>query len=496
MLFEKGTVATMTSALFCDECGAALPTQATSCAACGHLVDASSPHVARVLSLPPASSATLQRDFMLAQRYRIAGLIGQGGFAQVYKASDTSQGNRLVAIKQISLRGLSAQEMIDATATYNREILFLSQLRHESLPRMYEHFTGADHWYIVMEYIEGESLEDSLKSVRGGHFSVQKVLAIGLSLCKVLDYLHHQQYPIIFRDLKPANIMMTRKGRLYLIDFGIARRYWRPQQRKDTAPLGSPGYAAPEQYGKEQTTSQTDIYGLGATLQTLLTGKEPLELLVSGGAPDHPLPKKLQALISQMLERDPGKRPRSMEEVKQSLQQLRENSFGQKTKRTLAYIWHFIPLAALLLFIYSVFSFTGFFSNPLWIPGILAMLCTIVGRSAMYLYREMKEATTRPNAEEVLVAVSKQLKGSILYALIPAIVFYFLYGITRQDYGLSLADNIFLGSAVVFIIGCLYSFNWKINRENRSPWHLVTSWRRAHKQKQSAPLQQQMQKRP
>lgn len=482
----------MTSALFCDECGAALPTQATSCVACGHLVDASSLYVARAPDPLPTSPATLQRDFMLAQRYRIISLIGQGGFAQVYKARDTSQGNQLVAIKQISLRGLSAQEMIDATATYNREILYLSQLRHESLPRMYEHFTDADHWYIVMEYIQGESLEDRLKSVRGGHFTVQKVLAIGLSLCKVLDYLHRQQYPIIFRDLKPANIMMTRKGRLCLIDFGIARRYWRPQQRKDTTPLGSPGYAAPEQYGKEQTTIHTDIYGLGATLQTLLTGKEPLELLVSGGTPDHPLPKALQALISQMLERDPGKRPRSVEEVKQSLQRLRETSPGQKTKRTLAYMWHFIPLAALLFFIYGVFSLTGFFNNPLWIPCILAMLCTIMGRSAIYLHREMKEATTRPNAEEVLVTVSKQLKGSILYALIPAILFYFLYDIL-QNSGFSLADALFLGSAaVVFIICGLYFFRWEI----RSLWHLVTSLRRAHKHTQSTPLQQQMQKRP
>ena len=96
------------------------------------------------------------------------------------------------------------------------------------------------------------------------------------------------------------------QGQGYLIDFGIARRFLRPQQRKDRAPLGSPGYAAPEQYGREQTTPQTDIYSLGATLQTLLTGKEPLDLLLSGGQADHTIPKELQALITRMLEREPG----------------------------------------------------------------------------------------------------------------------------------------------------------------------------------------------
>ena len=110
---------------------------------------------------------------------------------------------------------------------------------------------------------------------------LNRTLEIGLALCDVFHYLYTQRFPIIFRDIKPANIMLTRAGRICLIDFGIARLY-RPGW-KDTSPLGTVGYAAPEQYGRgAHTTPQSDIYGLGATLQTLLTGKEPLEILQDG----------------------------------------------------------------------------------------------------------------------------------------------------------------------------------------------------------------------
>ena len=146
----------------------------------------------------------------------------------------------------------------------------LSRFSHRNLPGIYDHFTDPTHWYLVMHYIEGETLDDSLKQTKEGYLSVKEVLAIGVQLSKVLEYLHSCQPPIIFRDVKPANIMRTRWGRLYLIDFGIARQF-SPDKTRDTGPLGSPGYAAPEQYGRAQSTKQTDIYGLGATLHTLLT---------------------------------------------------------------------------------------------------------------------------------------------------------------------------------------------------------------------------------
>jgi len=140
----------------------------------------------------------------------------------------------------------------------------------------------------------------------------------------VLSYLHKRKQPIIFRDVKPANIMRTSKGRLYLIDFGIARQFT-PGQTRDTGPLGSPGYAAPEQYGKAQTTEQTDIYGLGVTLQTLLTGIDPSETTEADTPlpPTKTIPKKLQRLLDEMLEQHAHMRPKSVDEVKERLNQIK-----------------------------------------------------------------------------------------------------------------------------------------------------------------------------
>jgi serine/threonine protein kinase len=263
--------------------------------------------------------ALLRPGSLLERRYRILARIGQGGYGMVYKARDRRKllGN-LVAIKVITLATLSPQEQIEATDTFNREITLLSGLSHKNLPRICNQFTDSEHWYIVMDYIEGLTLEAFLTHYPHDRMPIGQTTTIALILCDVLSYLHQLRPAIIFRDVKPGNIMLTRWGRLYLIDFGIARRY-RTGQAHDTSPLGSPGYAAPEQYGRIQTTAQADIYGLGATLQTMLTGKEPIEIRVQGMPSDLHLPVRLQALLKQMMESDPARRPASMAEVKTAL---------------------------------------------------------------------------------------------------------------------------------------------------------------------------------
>ncbi|TMD48166.1 MAG: serine/threonine protein kinase [Chloroflexi bacterium] len=262
----------------------------------------------------------LDTGSLLAGRYRILAKVGEGGFGVVYKARDIQLRHRLVAIKQIDLGALSPRQVIEATDSYNREVSMLSRLNHRNLPHIYDHFTDPTHWYVVMQYIEGETLEDYLKRAKGGHLPLKQVRAIGVQLSKVLYYLHAQTPSIIFRDVKPANIMRTRRGRLYLIDFGIARHF-NPDKKRDTGPLGSPGYAAPEQYGRAQSTAQTDIYGLGVTLQTLLTGKEPLDdepATPPTGKP-HPASRQLQQLLDQMQVTEAFWRPHNMWDVKKRL---------------------------------------------------------------------------------------------------------------------------------------------------------------------------------
>ena len=270
---------------------------------------------------------------LFRNRYIIVSKVGSGGFGSVYKATDIQSGDRLVAIKEVSLQGLHPRAIIEVTTAFQREVSVLSQLDHPNLPRLYEHFQNPDHWYLVMDFIAGETLEQYQSKAPNGRLLLSEVLDIGLQLCIVLDYLHSQQPPIVFRDLKPANIMRTPTGQLYLIDFGIAR-YFKPGQAKDTVALGSLGYAAPEQYGRSQTTPRADIYSLGALLHQLLTARDPSEapfrfLPLRPKSHSDPgslttsmvdmLVNKLETLITSMLEMDVNKRPPDVACVKQEL---------------------------------------------------------------------------------------------------------------------------------------------------------------------------------
>ena len=261
----------------------------------------------------------------LRERYRLVEEIGHGGFSTVYKAEDSRLSGRLVAIKEIKNRFVQESEREQANIAFEREAYLLAGLVHPNLPRIYDAFIDREHdiRYLVMEYLAGETLEDYLARQPRQRLALEEVLAIVLQLCEVLQYLHLHQPPIIFRDVKPANIMIDqRNGHVWLIDFGIARRY-RPGQAHDTVALGSPGYAAPEQYGREQSTPQVDIYGLGATLHHLLSGYDPSESpmrfrsLQAGE-----VSRELDLLIQQMVALDPSHRPRSMGEVQMRLKQL------------------------------------------------------------------------------------------------------------------------------------------------------------------------------
>jgi WD40 repeat protein/tRNA A-37 threonylcarbamoyl transferase component Bud32 len=306
------------SPLYCDTCGTANRTQATFCFACGHSL-----HVRNRMSRSSTSMA-LSPNHLLKQRYRVLAQIGKGGFGAVYKAVDIQFNNRLVAIKEMSQQNLTHQEKIEATNTFKHEAILLAGLVHPNLPRIYEQFIDEGRWYLVMDFIEGETLEEYMLKIAGGKLSVDKVLSIGIQVCTVLEYLHNRQPPIVFRDLKPANIMLTPLGHIYLIDFGIARHF-KPGQIKDTVALGSTGYAAPEQYGKAQTTPRADLYALGATLHELLTGLNPADSpfnFVSMNLPPHPAHKELSLLVAQLLEVDANKRPSHVTFVRQTLEQI------------------------------------------------------------------------------------------------------------------------------------------------------------------------------
>jgi hypothetical protein len=298
---------------YCLRCGGANAREAGVCFACGFSLK---------ITVPLLQEATIDGHDLLHQRYRILSQVGKGGFSAVYRAADTQYDEHTVAIKAITLSGLRPQEVIEATEAFNREMAVLSGLKHPNLPRIYNHFSDSECWYLVMDFIEGITLEEHLESMPESRLAISEVLEISLLLCNVLEYLHSRQPAVVFRDLKPANVILRPDGGIALIDFGIAR-YFKPGQAKDTIPFGSPGYAAPEQYGKVQTTPRTDIYGLGVLLHHLLTGDDPSQTpfrFVALRVDDEPELRDLEKLIMHMVQMDAAERPENITIVKEKLQ--------------------------------------------------------------------------------------------------------------------------------------------------------------------------------
>lgn len=186
----------------------------------------------------------------------------------VYQAKDMKR-QTICAIKEMSLSMVSAEERPQAIENFKVEAKILWGLSHANLPTFTGFFQEGQRYFLVMEYIDGLTLEQLLER-NGGPFPERRVLGWARQLCDVLEYLHSQNPPIIFRDMKPGNVMLMRNGRVKLIDFGIAR-FFRPAIAQDTQQLGTPGFAPPEQYGKTQTDERSDIYSLAITLFHLLT---------------------------------------------------------------------------------------------------------------------------------------------------------------------------------------------------------------------------------
>jgi serine/threonine protein kinase len=315
-----------TQELYCDNCGAANPPTARFCQFC-----------ATLLPFKHSTGALLDQT-LLAGRYQLLKRIGQGGMGAVYKAADTHLNNRPVAIKEMSSTGLTPARLQEAEAAFEHEAHLLADLLHPNLPRIYEHFTENDRSYLVMDFIEGQTLEEYLEQKAGGPLPVDQVITWAEQLCDVLNYLHTRQPPIIFRDLKPANVMISESGHVYLIDFGIAR-FFKPGKQHDTVALGSPGYAAPEQYGKAQSTPRSDIYSLGALLHHLLTGVDPSEqpfFFRDASQLNPAIDPAFDALLKQMLAMDSDRRPASAQEVLNALKGAATNQ-PRSTSRPLGY---------------------------------------------------------------------------------------------------------------------------------------------------------------
>ena len=203
-------------------------------------------------------------------KYKILNKIGQGGMSVVYLAMN-ERANKQWAIKEVRKDGVKDYDVVRQGLIAETDIL--KRLNHPHLPSIIDVIDRDDTFLIVMDYIEGKSLDHWLK--KDGAQPQEKVVEWAKQICDVLGYLHSRKPPIIYRDLKPANVMLKPDGQIMIIDFGTAREF-KETSIEDTSCLGTQGYAAPEQYGGHgQTDARTDIYTLGATMYHLLTGHNP-----------------------------------------------------------------------------------------------------------------------------------------------------------------------------------------------------------------------------
>jgi serine/threonine-protein kinase len=275
-----------------------------------------------------ATVQQLEQGAILNGRYEIVRRIGGGGMGAVYLAKDHHLGDAPRAVKEMVESHLDNSQHEKAIGDFKRESLLLTSLEHSSIPTIYDYFydDAKGRFYLVMKYISGGDFAGRLRNAPGNRIDEKTVTDWAMQIADVLDYLHKRPKPIIYRDLKPANLMIDgNTGRVMLIDFGIAR--WVAPQEKGVTAVGTMGYAPPELFsGKVEPRS--DLYSLGATMFHLLTGSDPQDnpLLIFDFT-KNPRPRQINPGISTEMERilmraveyKPENRFRSAGEMREAL---------------------------------------------------------------------------------------------------------------------------------------------------------------------------------
>jgi outer membrane protein assembly factor BamB/tRNA A-37 threonylcarbamoyl transferase component Bud32 len=268
----------------------------------------------------------LSEGSQLQKRYKVLGVIGVGGMGAVYKARDMrfTHVQRLCAVKEMVNTATDPQLREMIVRNFEREASILATLNHPAIPQVHDYFTEGSRSYLVLEYIHGSDLE-TLISETEGFFSEAKVIDWAVQLCDVLSYLHnHKPRPVVFRDLKPSNIMLDEHDRIRLVDFGIAKLF---QSGEKGTMIGTEGYSPPEQY-RGNAEPRGDIYALGATLHHLLSKQDP-RMEPPFSFHERPIHKtnptvsrEFVEVLNRALEYDVNKRWGSAEEFKRALLNL------------------------------------------------------------------------------------------------------------------------------------------------------------------------------
>lgn len=279
----------------------------------------------------------LRKGDVLKDRYEVLSMIGEGGMSRVFLASDRQLKNKQWAIKEVDRHATDPSgRPIEQSLASEADIL--SRLDHPNIVDIIDIEKTHDFVYVVMDHVPGETLAELVR--REGPQSEADVQKWMLQICDALGYLHSQNPPIIYRDMKPANVMLHPDGYVKIIDFGVSREF-KEQATKDTLPFGTEGYAPPEQHGQGQTDARSDIYAVGATMWHMLAGKAPSECPIPDVRRENPSIGEgfAEVIIPRCTKLDRPLRYQSCEELAADLEIYEEltREYRSKQKRKVAW---------------------------------------------------------------------------------------------------------------------------------------------------------------
>ncbi len=282
-------------------------------------------------SFDSTGSYGLNFPYVLNNRWEVVDRLGQGGMGTVYMARDLNlqtlgHQKKACVVKELRDDFFREEDKEKAQEFFLREQNVLASLDHPNIVRVLDQFSQKGKFYLVMEYVQGQNLHEMVMK-RGEPFPEETVIGWAVQICDVLEYLHEHDPPVIYRDLKPSNVMIDSRDQVKLVDFGIARPF---EETEDNTHVVSQGYSPPEQYwgGADR---RSDIYALGATLHFLLTGEDPLALMVASPKSINPnVSDRLDSIVQQATQQALAARYPSAAELREDLlEQPVEDKFSK-----------------------------------------------------------------------------------------------------------------------------------------------------------------------
>lgn len=328
----------------------------------------------------------LEIGSVLKQRYRVVSILGEGGMSTVYLVEDLTLDSKWAMKETLDFfPDRNRSEILDQ---FKKEAKILANISHPNLPRVIDYFVQNDRHYLVEEYIEARPLSDALGEMED--FDEKKILDLAVQICNLLEFLHTNG--IIYRDLKPGNILIDKQGKVYLVDFGIAR-FFQGGKARDTVIIGTPGFASPEHYGRGQTDCRSDVFSLGATLHYMVTGTDPADQPFNFEIPYVINPRvsfQTSSIIMKCLDLDPARRFQSASEVKEAIEKRALPALEKKTETRmlipdLTGPEKYINQTDLLGETAKFLSYTSILPASMGVSGLLAYVAGVLGPITSFL---------------------------------------------------------------------------------------------------------------